>query len=186
MNLKWLPNAICLVRMVLVAPLVATLIHGQYHAALALALVAGGSDLLDGLLARSFNWRSRLGSLLDPAADKLLIVSVFITLTCIGLVPAALTLIVVLRDVVIVLGVMAYQMAVEPVRGEPSAISKLNTVSQLAFAVLIVIHAAFAWPPRIWLLVVGAAVVCTSITSGLRYVLHWGRRAWLVRAARIS
>ncbi|MBN1237703.1 MAG: CDP-alcohol phosphatidyltransferase family protein [Gammaproteobacteria bacterium] len=182
MNLRWLPNAICIVRIALVAPLVAALLAEQYVLALALLVVAGGSDAVDGFLAKTFDWRTRLGGLLDPIADKLLLVSVFLTLTHLGKVPLGLAVIVVMRDVVIVVGALAYQLLIEPLRAEPSAISKLNTACQLAFVFFTMTHAAYAWPPEISLLLLGAAVVFTSITSGLNYVLRWSKQAW--RATR--
>ncbi len=180
MSLRWLPNAICLVRIALVGPLVLSLLHRHFQAALGVLVVAGASDAVDGFLAKTFDWRTRLGGLLDPAADKLLVVTVFVTLTYLGLVPTGLTLVVVLRNVVIVLGAIAYQLFIEPVRGEPSSISKLNTACQLGFVFFMMTNAAYAWPPRISLLVLGAAVVFTSIASGLNYVLRWSKRAWLV------
>jgi cardiolipin synthase (CMP-forming) len=183
MNLRWLPNAICIVRIVLVAPLVAALLAEQYVLALALVVVAGGSDALDGFLAKTFDWRSRLGGLLDPAADKLLVVSVFLTLTYLGKVPLALAVIVVMRDVVIVAGALAYQYLVEPLRAAPSSISKLNTACQLAFVFFTMTQAAYGWPPQVSLLLLGAAVVFTSITSGLNYVLRWSKQAWRVTHA---
>ncbi|HEU4617986.1 MAG TPA: CDP-alcohol phosphatidyltransferase family protein [Gammaproteobacteria bacterium] len=183
MSLRWLPNAVCIVRMALVVPLVVALLHREFAVALWLILVAGGSDALDGFLAKTFDWRTRLGSLLDPAADKLLVVSVFVTLTYLGVVPIGLTAIVVLRDVVIVLGAIAYQLFVEPVHGQPSSISKLNTACQLAFILFTMTNAAYAWPPEISLQLLGAAVVFTSIASGLNYVLRWSKRAWLVTHA---
>jgi cardiolipin synthase len=148
---------------------------------LVLIFIAGASDALDGYLAKTFGWRTRLGSLLDPAADKLLLTSVFLTLTYMGLVPLLLTVIVVARDVVIVLGAATYQLLIGPVRGEPTAISKLNTACQLGFVLFTIMHAGFAWPPRISLPILGAAVVFTSFTSGLNYVLTWSKRAWQIR-----
>jgi cardiolipin synthase len=183
MTLRWLPNAICVVRLLLVLPLVLLLIDEEYVAALALIVVAGVSDALDGYLAKTFDWRSRLGGLLDPAADKLLLVSVFLTLTYAGLVPLAVTVIVVGRDVVIVLGAVIYQLLIAPVEAEPTAISKLNTACQLGFVLFTISNVAFGWPPRISLLVLGAAVVFTSVTSGLNYVLRWSTRAWATRRA---
>jgi cardiolipin synthase len=84
------------------------------------------------------------------------------------------------RDVIIVLGAIAYQLLVAPVQGEPAAISKLNTACQLALISFTLTSAAFTWPPRVSLLVLGAAVVFTSLVSGLTYVLRWGSRAWHV------
>jgi len=178
MNLSFIPNAICIVRVVLVLPIVMYLLAGRYTAALILIVVAGFSDALDGFLAKTFDWRSRLGSLLDPIADKLLMVSTFVTLVYIGLVPIGLTLTVVLRDVVIVIGALVYQRISGELRGEPSLISKLNTACQLAFLVLAIAQAGLGWPPVDWLVLLGAGVVFTSITSGVNYVLVWSKRAW--------
>jgi cardiolipin synthase (CMP-forming) len=178
MSWRWLPNAICIARMVLVAPLVLLLVAEDYSAALALLVVAGLSDGLDGWLAKTFDWRTRLGGLLDPAADKLLVVSLFVALTYTGLAPVELTAVVIGRDVVIVLGAITYHLLIAPVTGEPSAISKLNTACQLGFVFFTITSAAFGMPPRISLLILGAAVVFTSLVSGLNYVLRWGTRAW--------
>ncbi len=178
MTFRWLPNAICVFRALLVGPIVVVLLREQYLAALILIAIAGLSDALDGLLARTFDWRTPLGGLLDPAADKLLVVSVFLTLTYQGLVPVGLTALVVLRDVVIVSGAMTYQLLIAPVRAEPALISKLNTACQLSFVLFILTSAALQWPPRIVVVVLGAAVTFTSITSGLNYVVGWSKRAW--------
>lgn len=177
MSWKWLPNAICIVRVLLVAPIVLMLLEERYVAALVLIAVAGFSDALDGFLARAFDWRTPLGSLLDPAADKLLIVSVFLTLAFQGLVPALLTIVVVVRDVVIVGGAAAYQWLIAPVEGEPTVISKLNTAFQLLFVLCTLTIAAFAWPAEVISAVLGAAVLFTSLTSGLNYVVGWSKRA---------
>ena len=178
MTLRWLPNAICALRILLVAPLVLAVLAGEYAAALLLLVVAGLSDGVDGFLAKRFDWRTRLGSLLDPAADKLLLVSAYVALAYVGLVPLAIVAFVVGRDLVIVVGALAYQWLIAPVAGEPAAISKLNTACQLAFLFFTLTNAAYAWPPDISLVLLGAAVVFTSIVSGLNYVLRWGRRAW--------
>src|SRR5690606_7666516 len=128
-------------------------------------------------------WRTRLGSLLDPAADKLLLVSVFLTLAYLELVPTALALIVLGRDIVIVAGALCYQFLIAPLEGQPMPVSKLNTACQLLFVLLTMAHVEFAWPDAAVLTVLGAAVVFTSITSGLAYVIGWSRRAWQVKHA---
>lgn len=174
----WLPNAICVLRVLLVAPIVFMLLEGRYLGALILIGVAGFSDAVDGFLARTYGWRTPLGSLLDPAADKLLIVSVFLTLTYEGLVPVLVTVVVVLRDVVIIGGAACYQWLIAPVKGEPTVISKLNTACQLLFVLCTLTGAALGWPPVSVLTVLGAAVLFTSLTSGLNYVVGWSKRAW--------
>jgi cardiolipin synthase len=180
MSWRWVPNAICVGRILAVGPLVYLIVDGRYAAALALLVVAGASDGLDGFLAKTFDWRTRLGGLLDPAADKLLLVSVFLALTHVGLMPVAVTAIVVGRDLLIIGGALCYQWLIAPVTGEPAAFSKLNTASQLALVFFTLTHAAFDWPPRMSLLALGALVVFTSIVSGLNYVLRWSVRAWRV------
>jgi len=177
-DLKWLPNAICVARIALVLPVVMLLLDERYALALVLIVVAGASDALDGFLAKAFNWRTRLGSLLDPAADKLLVTSVFLSLTYLQWIPLAVTFVVVLRDVVIVIGAVAYQLTVGPVKGQPTVISKLNTAFQLSFLVFTTTYAGFGWPSQISLVLLGAAVVFTSINSGLNYVLTWSKLAW--------
>jgi cardiolipin synthase len=175
-----LPNAICVLRILLVAPLVVAIIDGRYATALVLILIAGVSDGLDGFLAKRFDWRTRLGGLLDPAADKLLLVSTFVALTYVGAMPGGIVAIVIGRDVVIVVGAICYQLFIAPLEGEPAVISKLNTACQLAFGVFTLTFAAFGWPAPSALLPLGAAVVFTSLVSGLNYVLRWSTRAWRV------
>jgi cardiolipin synthase len=183
-TLRWLPNAICVLRILLVAPIVVALLRQDYEWALVLITVAGFSDALDGFLAKTFDWRTKLGGLLDPAADKLLLVSVFLALTYIGLVPAILTLLVVVRDLVIVAGAITYQVLIAPVRGEPMLISKLNTACQLAFVLLTLTRAAFGWPLESLLTGLGAMVIFTSVSSGVAYVVSWSKKAW--RSARAT
>jgi cardiolipin synthase (CMP-forming) len=177
-SLRFLPNAICIVRMFLAVPIVLAIVDGRYQLALVLIVIAGLSDGLDGFLAKRFDWRTRLGGLLDPAADKLLLVSTFVALAYVGAMPRGIVGIVVGRDIVIVAGAICYQILIAPVTGEPAAISKLNTVCQLAFGFFTLTWLAFAWPPRPALVFVGASVVFTSLVSGLNYVLRWSSRAW--------
>lgn len=177
MSLSWLPNAISLMRIALVAPILILILDGQFGWALLLFCIAGFSDGLDGYLAVRFDWSTRLGGLLDPAADKLLVTGLFVTLAWIGLIPVWLAVIVILRDVVIVAGAIAYNFIVEPVPGEPSRISKLNTALQMLFIVFVLSHAGFNWPDKITLTVLGASVLVTVVISGVDYVWSWSRRA---------
>ena len=85
--MQQLPNIISVFRMLLVVPVVGSLLQQQFGMALVLFAIAGFSDGLDGFLAKHFGWQSRLGSILDPLADKLLLVSSFLTLTWMGFVP---------------------------------------------------------------------------------------------------
>ena len=177
MTLRWLPNAISIMRIVLVAPILKYIIDGRYTLALVLFLVAGFSDGVDGFLAKRYDWHTRIGALLDPIADKLLVGGTFITMVIAGLVPAWFAAMIILRDVVIVGGATAYNFFVKPVEGEPTRISKLNTALQLLFVVFVLGHAGFGWPDRIAITVIGAGVIVTVVISGLDYVWSWARRA---------
>lgn len=166
----YIPNLICVGRIILVGPIVWLLLEGDYGLALLLILVAGLSDALDGYLARRFDWRTRLGGLLDPAADKLLMFSVFVTVTWLGWVPIWFTAIVVGRDVIIILGTLVYQLLVAPVHGEPTQASKLNTVLQISFLLLVVGHAWIGWPAESVLQLLATAILVTVAISTIQYV----------------
>ncbi len=179
---RHIPNLICILRMVLVWPIVTALIEGRYTMALVLVGVAGFSDGLDGYLAKRFGWQSRLGGLLDPLADKLLLVSAFVTVTYLGLVPVWLTAVIVIRDIVIVTGGLIYQIIVAPVRPEPSKASKLNTAAQLLFLGGVIAHQAFGLPGAPVLVLLGSVVFVTACVSGLDYVIRWSRKAVQMRS----
>ena len=177
MSFSWLPNAISLMRIVLVAPILMLILQGSFGWALALFCIAGFSDGVDGYLAKRFDWHTRLGALLDPVADKLLIAGTFITLAYTQDIPLWLAAVVILRDVVIVVGATAYNFLVRPVEGEPTRVSKLNTALQLLFLLFVLSRAGFGWPDRIAITIIGASVVVTIVISGIDYVWSWARRA---------
>lgn len=177
MSLAWIPNAITALRLLLIAPVLLLILTDRYPAALLLFVVAALSDGLDGFLARSYGWHTRLGALLDPAADKLLVAGMFVTLTVVGQIPLWLTVAVIARDLVIVGGATAYNFLVGPVPGEPTVISKLNTLLTLAFVTAVLCTASSGWPGETVLTILGAATFVTVVTSGVDYVLLWSRRA---------
>jgi cardiolipin synthase len=169
--------------MLLVAPAVWALTTSRYALALALVTVAGLSDGLDGYLAKRYDWRSRLGGLLDPLADKLLLVSLFVTLAWIGLVPIWLAAVVLGRDVVIVSGGIAYSLVIGPVQPEPSRASKLNTLAQLLLLFVVLLAQLLpAGALAALITALGAFVFVTSIVSGVDYVIRWSGRAVAARA----
>jgi len=172
-----IPNLICVLRIVLVAPIVVTLLAHDFRLALLLIFIAGFSDGLDGFLAKTFDWRTRLGGLLDPLADKLLMLALFLTLTYMGLAPVWLAAIVIGRDMIIVAGAVAYNVLVGRVRPDPSMISKANTMCQLLYMLLVIAEQAFGWPLATAVLIGGAGVMFTSVISGMDYVLRWSVKA---------
>ncbi len=177
LRLAHIPNAICILRILLIGPIIYGLLAGDFALSLLLVIVAGLSDGLDGFLAKRFNWRTRLGGLLDPLADKLLLVSVFLSLAWLGVAPLWLAVVVIARDLVIVSGALAYEHLISEVQPEPTKISKLNTGLQLLYILFALSRLAMDWPAETSLLVIGAAVLVISVVSGLDYVLTWSARA---------
>lgn len=184
MKLVTVPNLICLLRMALTVPIVLWLSEGRFAETLVLFAIAAASDILDGYLAKTFGWTSELGKVLDPLADKLLLVSVFITLAVIGLVPVWLAVVAVLRDVIIGAGAATYKALFGPLEGRPTVPSKINTLVQLTFVIAVVWQAAFHNLPA-WLVpALGAGVLVTTVLSGIDYVLIYVRKAIAVSRAR--
>lgn len=184
MNMASVPNLICVLRIALAVPIVWLLAQGHYALTLALFVVAALSDGLDGYLAKTFDWSSELGKVLDPLADKLLLVSVFVTLAWLGLVPVWLAAVVVARDLVIGIGAGVYKLQFGPLEGNPTAPSKLNTLVQLLFVIAVVGQAALPGVPQ-WLVVgLGAMVLVTTVVSGVDYTVTYVRKAAAVSRAR--
>jgi cardiolipin synthase len=184
MNLSSLPNLICVLRILLAIPVVWTLVHDLFGWTLLLFVIAAISDGLDGYLAKSFGWTSEAGKVLDPVADKLLLVSVFITLTLLGLVPVWLAATVVARDLVIGIGAAVYKWLFGPIDGQPSRASKVNTVMQICYVICVVASAATPAVPDAWVLALGAATFVTTFVSGADYTMIYIRKAVAVSRER--
>ncbi|HJL80280.1 MAG: CDP-alcohol phosphatidyltransferase family protein [Gammaproteobacteria bacterium] len=186
LRMSYIPNAICILRIILVIPIIDFLWDKQYENALGLIAIAGISDFLDGFLAKRNNWRSNLGAALDPAADKILLVSLFVTLYLMGLVPFWLMATVLLRDFMILFGLALYYYFIEKPSPNPSFISKLNTFLQIFFVLFVI--AGQALTPSFDLLIqfTGSLVFLASILSGLDYWISWSIRAKKIITAKAS
>lgn len=153
------------------------LIETTYGAALILFVVAGLSDGLDGFLAKRYHWESRLGSILDPLADKALLVSCYAVLAWQGHLAAWLVIFIVLRDLLIVSGATAYHFIYGFVEMQPSIVSKINTFLQITLVVVVLFNLAIfdslAVVKNILIYVVGF----TTLYSGTEYVFKWGKLA---------
>lgn len=176
-----IPNIITAFRLLLVPPVVILLLQDRFAAALVVFGVAGLSDGLDGFLARRYGWRSRLGGLLDPLADKLLMVSSFLTLGWLGWIPLWLVALVILRDLVIVAGAIFYHRRIEHFEAEPTILSKLNTVAQILLVLAVMFSLGVQTLPALWIDMLLYSVVATTLLSGFDYVRIWGMRAWQKR-----
>jgi cardiolipin synthase (CMP-forming) len=175
--LRHLPNLITGIRILLVIPIAIALLHGDLITTLSLFCIAAGSDLVDGFLAKRFGWRSALGGVLDPAADKLLLGAVFVVLAVLKLVPVWLVATAVLRDLIIVSGAVAYRVCLGPIEARPSAVSKLNTLCQGFFILCVIGRAEFSVPAAWIVTALGALTFTTTVVSGIHYVLTYGKAA---------
>lgn len=164
-----IPNILTLLRILLVPLFVILLLRNMYSMALLVFALAGLSDGLDGLIARYMNQRTALGAYLDPAADKLLLVSAFIALGILDVIPAWVSVIVISRDVIIVLGIAILSLTDKPFEVKPTIVSKCTTATQILMVLLSLFdpdHGRLAalHSPVSWLTSV------LTILSGLYYV----------------
>ena len=181
--LRQVPNILSALRLV-AAPVAAYLIlHNIAVAALCVFVFAGLSDALDGFLAKRFALASRFGAWLDPAADKLLMLASYVTLTMVGAVPLWLTALVIGRDVAIVAGVGLARLMEAPLRITPLMIGKASTVVQVLFVTLVLLELAAHLNLQQAIRVGTLAVAAFTILSFFSYAYVWlqaiaaGRRA---------
>jgi len=177
MQSKDIPNLISVLRILLTLPIVWLLFEREFSFALILFAVAGFSDGLDGLLAKRFGWQSHLGGLLDPLADKALLMSSFLVLGGLGLIPIWLVILVIFRDLTIMGGALFYHFSVEEVDANPSLISKLNTLLQIMLVLLVVTDAGPYPLPSSLLQSLLWATGLTTLLSGALYVWIWTNKA---------
>jgi cardiolipin synthase len=180
--LRHLPNLVTILRMLLVVPLCWLIDEGRYEGALVIAAIAGFSDAVDGFLAKHYGWQSWLGGILDPIADKLLLMAAFLWLAFAGGVPEWLAALVIARDLVIVCGAIAYYGLIGRFDAAPSPLSKLTTVVQIVFVLgeLLRLSHWIEMPDNVRSAAIGITAALT-IASGLHYVIVWSARAWRTR-----
>lgn len=170
-----IPNLISVVRLLLVPLTVWLMISEAYGWAFLTFMAAGISDGVDGYLARRFDWRTKLGAYLDALADKALLVSVFVTLGLLRIIPAWLAIMVVSRDALIVGAVLLSRLMDNPVRVRPLMVSKVNTVVQIGFAVSVLGFAALGWPLAGLVDYGSIPVAMLTALSGAAYLASWLR-----------
>jgi len=166
-----LPNLISCLRIALVVPLIVMILAGRYEFALVVAGIAGVSDGVDGWLARRFHWQSRLGSILDPVADKVMLVGCLVALGWLHEAPRWMVALVVVRDAVITLGALAWYRLLRNFQARPSWLSKATTVAQIGFVLLVLAAQAFGWQVPMGVPVWIVAIL--TLASGVDYVVRW-------------
>lgn len=170
-----IPNLITLGRVILVPVVFWLLLSGELQPAFLAFVVAGISDAVDGFLAKRFGWETELGAYLDPIADKLLIVCIFIALGVTARLPSWLVILVVSRDVLIVIAVVLSWLLDHPTPMKPLAVSKMNTLVQIVLAGTVLADEAFALNLNgpVQLLILLTAV--TTVASLAAYLRIWLR-----------
>lgn len=182
MRLSSIPNIISTLRILLVPPVVWSMLDQRWSLALPLFLIAGLSDGLDGFLARRYHWTSRLGAILDPIGDKLLMVSSYLVLGWQGALPWWLVGLVILRDVIIMTGTVMYRVLIGVVVFEPILLSKINTVCQIMLVTIALFVLAGFDMFRGFQTLLVYIVLLTTVSSGVAYVVLWARRAAAMKA----
>jgi len=177
-----IPNTITLLRIVMAPLLVYFLLQGAFHAAIWVLLGAGISDALDGFIARRFNLRTYLGSVLDPLADKLLIIASVVTLAWIGLLPWWLVAVIAFRDLIIIAGATAYYLRAGSIVMEPSIPGKMNTFVQFCVVFIVLGNSAGMVQATGWLPALFGFALFTTAFSGVHYIVLWGRKGAELKA----
>lgn len=168
-----IPNLITLGRVILVPFVFWLVLKGHMQMAFFLFVIAGVSDAVDGYLAKHFGWETELGAYLDPLADKLLIVCIFVALGVGGHLPSWIVIAVVTRDILIVVGILLAWLLGNPVRIAPLTVSKVNTTAQIILAAVVLADSGFnfgLYDVR-WILIwIVAALTAVSLAA---YVRAW-------------
>lgn len=179
--LRHLPNAISLARLLAAAPIAWLVVSGEGALAMALFIIAGASDGLDGWLAKRYGWVSQLGGWLDPLADKALVLAVCVALALHGDLPWWLLGLIAVRDTVIVGGAITFHFSFAPLHARPTWLGKLTTLALLLMVVVLLWRNVGAEVPR-WL-ADGLVWLCAAmlLASGADYVRRWTYKARKVR-----
>lgn len=170
------PNAISLFRLILIPLVVYLLMRSAYAYALAVFLLASLSDGIDGWIARHYDLRTTFGALIDPVADKLIILACLLMLTWLTLIPLWLTAAMLARDLVIVSGAFAYRRLTGDMEITPTWLGKTHIALEFGLLCVVLANAAAvidiaAWLPGLFML-----VFATAVLSGMQYVWIWGRK----------
>jgi cardiolipin synthase len=168
-----LPNLISLGRLVLVPAIIAMIATERWKEACIVFIIAGLSDAVDGWLAKTFDLTSELGAYLDPLADKALIVSIYVALAVVSVLPPTIAILVVARDVMIIGAFMIALIMRKPVKVKPLLISKLNTAAQISFAAMVLVVKAFGFPPGVWFDISLYCVAALTLASMAAYFGQW-------------
>jgi cardiolipin synthase len=175
MSISSIPNALSILRIILTVPVVITLLNQQYFFTIVIFFIAGITDALDGWIAKRYSCQTRLGSILDPFADKLLLIASFVALFLINLLPTWLLVLIFVRDVMIVAGTVGYFLGSNASEDDllaPTNLSKINTGLQIALVLYLVASQIYPGSDQ-FVIIFYIVVATTTVLSGVDYVWVW-------------
>ena len=180
MRLSYLPNLITIGRIIALIPLVWFMMEKQYFYALIVMIAAGISDGLDGYLAKRYGWQGWIGGVLDPLADKFMMLCCYMVFAVQEVIPHWLLILVLSRDIIIITGATIYHFLVGKIEeAQPTMISKINTVLQILLVLLLLVDLSLLWAVPEWLETTMITLVALfTAASGLDYMIRWGSRAF--------
>ncbi|MCW8994503.1 MAG: CDP-alcohol phosphatidyltransferase family protein [Psychromonas sp.] len=179
-----LPNILTTLRIILAIPIAVLILHENYAVVLGIAFIAGLSDAVDGYLARKFNAVSYYGGILDPLADKALLLSAYIAFALGGLLPSWVTILLLSRDLLIVSGAVLYRCKFDHYKMAPSFWGKSSTFVQIIFALLLLMQqispllSKFTLQLGLWL------VILMALVSGIHYIYIWAGKLFSIKTTK--
>jgi cardiolipin synthase len=183
--LRNIPNFLTALRLAAAPALVMLLLQGHNKEALAVFVIAGLTDAADGWLAKRFGFATTFGRYLDPAADKLLMLTSFLVLTYLHVMPLWLTVLVIVRDAAIVLGILVARLWEMPVRAAPSLLGKISTAVQVIYVALMLVTITFMIDIPALMRLGEFVTAVFTLASGLGYAQIWLRAAFHRRGSLV-
>ena len=176
--LSYLPNTITICRILSMIPLVWFMLANNYEVAFYIALAAGFSDMLDGYLAKKFGWEGWLGGVLDPLADKFMMLCCYLVFAVQGIIANWVLILILARDIIIITGATYYHFKITKVdKAKPSLLSKLNTAFQILLVLVLLLHHSLYQFNDRFIEYLIYTVVALTISSCLHYIFYWGNKA---------
>ncbi|MFT6987427.1 MAG: cardiolipin synthase [Psychromonas sp.] len=182
LTIKNIPNLLSLLRLLLAVPIFILIFREDYGAVLWVVFIAGMSDGIDGWLARKLDAISYFGAVMDPLCDKVLLLSTYIALVLVGLLPWWVIFLIALRDVIIVAGGVAYYWQFGRYTMQPSLLGKATTVVQIVFALMLLTQQIYPLFSKLTMDIGLGGVILTIFLSGGQYVYIWAKKARQMRA----
>ncbi len=166
-----IPNSLTILRILLIPVIVGFLVYGHYDYALITLIVAMITDALDGTIARLANQKTQFGAYLDPLADKLLLMTTFITFSLLSLVPVWSVIVVVSRDAILLTGTLLSHVTDTKIDASPSVLGKATTLFQSAYIILVLIFSSGQFDPELLTPLLYTMCILT-VASGLHYIMR--------------